>query len=169
MAEKVILDACCGSRMFYFDKNDERVLFNDLHPRQSILCDGRSLVVEPDTTEDFTDMSFPDESFSLVVFDPPHLISGSGWQVEKYGKIGKEWEEVLTKGFAECFRVLKQDGVLVFKWNEFSVPLKDVLKCTDIKPIFGNKRPGQSKTHWLCFMKPKAEENDGESRNTDAM
>lgn len=24
---KTILDACCGGKMFYFDKHDERVLF----------------------------------------------------------------------------------------------------------------------------------------------
>lgn len=31
----LILDACCGGKMFYFDKNDPRVLFQDLtysHP-----------------------------------------------------------------------------------------------------------------------------------------
>nr|DAS52287.1 MAG TPA: hypothetical protein [Caudoviricetes sp.] len=25
----IILDACCGGKMFYFDKNDDRVLFQD--------------------------------------------------------------------------------------------------------------------------------------------
>lgn len=27
---KTILDACCGGKMFYFDKHDERVLFQDI-------------------------------------------------------------------------------------------------------------------------------------------
>lgn len=27
---KKILDACCGGKMFYFDKNDPRVLFQDI-------------------------------------------------------------------------------------------------------------------------------------------
>ncbi|HHZ8299539.1 TPA: SAM-dependent methyltransferase, partial [Proteus mirabilis] len=27
---KSILDMCCGSRMFYFDKQDDHVLFNDI-------------------------------------------------------------------------------------------------------------------------------------------
>lgn len=27
---KPILDACCGGKMFYFDKNDPRVLFQDI-------------------------------------------------------------------------------------------------------------------------------------------
>lgn len=30
MKEKPILDACCGGRMFYFDKHDSRVLFQDI-------------------------------------------------------------------------------------------------------------------------------------------
>ena len=27
---KPILDACCGGKMFYFDKHDPRVLFQDI-------------------------------------------------------------------------------------------------------------------------------------------
>ncbi|HWL13699.1 MAG TPA: SAM-dependent methyltransferase, partial [Ureibacillus sp.] len=38
----------------------------------------------------------------------------------------------------------------IFKWNEDQIPLKEVLRCFDQKPLFGNKR---SKTHWLVFMK----------------
>ena len=30
MNMKPILDACCGGKMFYFDKSDDRVLFQDL-------------------------------------------------------------------------------------------------------------------------------------------
>jgi len=29
-------------------------------------------VIKPDVLADFTNLPFPDESFSLVVFDPPH-------------------------------------------------------------------------------------------------
>lgn len=68
------LDVCCGPRSFYFDKADPRVTFCDLHPRHMTLCDGRALDVSPDVVSDFRDLPFPDESFSLVVFDPPHQI-----------------------------------------------------------------------------------------------
>lgn len=37
---KPILDACCGGKMFYFDKNDERVLFQDIRKVSTHLCDG---------------------------------------------------------------------------------------------------------------------------------
>ena len=55
-----------------------------------------------------------------------------------------------AKGFAECFRVLKPDGILVFKWNECQVKLKDVLRLTEEQPLIGDRR---GKTHWMNFYK----------------
>lgn len=73
MAE--VLDACCGSRMFWFDKEDPRALFMDNRTVDNeLLCDNRRLTVKPDVVADFTAIPFEDESFSLVVFDPPHLL-----------------------------------------------------------------------------------------------
>lgn len=71
---KLILDACCGSRMFWFDKKNPLALFADIRDEEYILCDGRNLKVHPDIVSDFTDMPFLDKSFKLVVFDPPHLL-----------------------------------------------------------------------------------------------
>lgn len=42
-----ILDMCCGSRMFYFDKHDPQVLFTDIREYHDTLCDGRKLDVQP--------------------------------------------------------------------------------------------------------------------------
>ena len=67
----LILDACCGGKMFYFDKNDTRVLFQDIRELSTELCDGRHFEVKPDVVADFTNMPYPVESFSMVVFDPP--------------------------------------------------------------------------------------------------
>lgn len=39
--QQVILDMCCGSRMFWFDKQDERAVFSDIRAEQHELCDGR--------------------------------------------------------------------------------------------------------------------------------
>ena len=41
--EKLILDACCGSRMFHFDKQNANVLFADNRTFEGTLCDGRLL------------------------------------------------------------------------------------------------------------------------------
>ena len=59
--------------MFYFDKQDDRVLFQDIRDVETTLCDGRQFEVKPDVKADFTSMPYSDESFSMVVFDPPHL------------------------------------------------------------------------------------------------
>ncbi|MBN6210625.1 hypothetical protein JYK21_29540 [Ralstonia pickettii] len=68
-----ILDPCCGSRMFWFDPKNQGVLFGDIRDEEHMLCDGRVLNVKPDVNVDFRAMPFADESFRLVVFDPPHL------------------------------------------------------------------------------------------------
>ena len=148
------LDVACGGRSFYFDKDDKRVLKCDAHQRHLTLCDGRTLDVSPDIVADFRELPYPDKSFNLVIFDPPHLDVGAGWQVDKYGKLSHDsWREDLAKGFSECLRVLKPCGVLVFKWYEYHIPLKDVLALCPAKPIIGNRRPKASKTHWVLFMR----------------
>ena len=72
-----ILDPCCGSRMMYFDKQDQRVLFGDVRQEEHYLKDRdlvRHLEVKPDIKMDFTNIPFDDASFRLVIFDPPHLV-----------------------------------------------------------------------------------------------
>ena len=39
-----VLDPCCGSRMMWFDKQDQRVLFGDQRTESHVLSDGRALV-----------------------------------------------------------------------------------------------------------------------------
>ncbi len=151
-----ILDACCGSRMFWFDRKNKDVVFMDNRTHDSILSDGRKLIVNPDVIGDFRNMSFEDETFYMVVFDPPHLLKGGdkSWLIQKYGRLDSDnWRDDLSKGFSECYRVLKPNGTLIFKWNEEQIKLSEVLNCTNLEPLFGHKRPKQSKTHWLVFMK----------------
>ena len=45
--------------MFYFDKNDPRVLFQDIRVIDTTLCDGRHFEVKPDVQADFTSMPYP--------------------------------------------------------------------------------------------------------------
>lgn len=72
--KKPILDACCGGRMFYFDKSDERVLFQDIRDEEALLTKGNVFKVHPDVVCDFTSMPYPDNTFRMVVFDPPHMV-----------------------------------------------------------------------------------------------
>ena len=148
-----ILDPCCGSRMFHFDRQNQNVVYGDIRTESHILCDGRSLEIAPDIEMDFRDIPFNDGQFNLVVFDPPHLIKAGkqSWLALKYGKLNEDWREDIRKGFEECFRVLATGGVLIFKWNENQIKLKDLLQSIEpYSPLFGNKR---SQTHWLVFNK----------------
>jgi ubiquinone/menaquinone biosynthesis C-methylase UbiE len=147
-----ILDACCGSRMFWFDKKNENAVYMDNRQLTDILCDGRKLEVNPDIVADFRDMPFSDNSFYLVVFDPPHLIKvgGSSWLAKKYGILGQDWRIDIAQGFKECMRVLKPNGTLIFKWNEYQIKLPELIKAIGTEPLFGSRR---SKTHWLVYMK----------------
>lgn len=156
-----VLDACCGSKMFWFDRDNPDVVFLDNRRESHTLRDksstggSRSLVINPDVVADFTALPFADESFSLVVFDPPHFTrNGSGgWMAKKYGKLEGDWREMLKAGFAECFRVLKTDGTLVFKWNENEVPVSQILALTPERPLFGNRCGKNSESHWIVFLK----------------
>lgn len=149
---KEILDPCCGSKMFYFDKNDPRVVFGDIRKLKTNLCDGRSLVIEPDIEMDFRNIPFENNTFYCVVFDPPHLIKvgKKSWLALKYGKLENSWKEDIKKGFSECFRVLKSNGVLIFKWNERDISLKSILELSDEKPLLKWRN---DMTHWVIFIK----------------
>ena len=153
---KRILDPCCGSRMFWFDRQNPDVIYGDNRKQSCVLCDGRILRIEPDIMLDFTNLPFEDESFKLVVFDPPHLYQAGpkSWMAAKYGKLSKTWQEDIRKGFSECFRALASDGVLVFKWSETQIKVREVLALTDIPPLFGNTSGRKAGTHWYVFMKP---------------
>ena len=124
----------------------------DCRELEDTLCDGRKLEIKPDIVADFRNIPFNDNTFSMVVFDPPHLlkVGGNSWLAKKYGKLSDTWSQDLKQGFNECMRVLKPYGTLIFKWNEQQIKLSEILKCFSDKPIFGNKR---ADTHWLVFMK----------------
>jgi len=155
---KTIVDVCCGGKMFYFNKEDERVLFldnrlaekghNEYRPNHS---------VEPDMIMDFTNLQFKDESFRTVIFDPPHMKGNPELNISKlYGYLDDNWDIMIKKGFEECFRVLEKNGILIFKWNETSIPISKVLPLIpkeQFPPLLGNKAGTKLKTHWLIFSK----------------
>ena len=155
--EKLILDPCCGSKMFHFDKHNPVVVYGDIRIESHVLCDGRPLEINPDIQMDFTDMPFEDESFWHVVFDPPHMktLGEKSWMALKYGRLCKDWRTVLKKGFDEAMRVCKVNGTVVFKWNETDIKVKELINVLGMQPIYGHTSGRQSKTIWMCFMKLK--------------
>ena len=164
MKDKKVLDACCGSRMFWFDNQDERTLFIDIREKCERIVDigthgtiGRKpIVVNPDLVADFRKMPFENETFYHIVFGPPHFYKGAGATGKiafQYGLLKETWKDDLRKGFAECFRVLKPNGTLIFKWCESEIPLKEVLALTDNKPLYGHRSGKKAMTHWVAFIK----------------
>lgn len=161
--EKKIIDPCCGSRMMWFDRKNPAVVFGDIRSETISVTDRshgkingtRILHIDPDIVLDFRNLPYPDGVFRLVAFDPPHLIRAGtkSWLAAKYGKLGVDWRNDLRKGFAECFRVLASDGVLVFKWNETQVKVREVLELTPQQPLFGHLSGRTGLTHWLVFIK----------------
>jgi SAM-dependent methyltransferase len=147
--------------MFWFDREDSRAVFVDNRSERHELPDKssaggkRTLIIAPDLVADFTALPFPDASFALVSFDPPHFErnGATGWVGLKYGTLSGDWREMLRNGFAECFRCLKPEGVLVFKWCEVDVPLSQILALTPERPLFGNRCGKTAKTHWVVFIK----------------
>jgi hypothetical protein len=91
---KKILDVCCGSRMFWFDKKHPNALYLDNRTLPPTLqTHGATITVAPDAVMDFRSLKLPDDHFSLVVFDPPRIIKRGGkrsWMAEKYGELDRK-------------------------------------------------------------------------------
>ena len=161
--EKKILDVTCGSRSIWFNKKHPLALYCDKrkehHERDFGKGHGGHKVADimPDVQCDFTNLPFEDNSFSLVVFDPPHVLklSDKSWLKNLYGTYNSEEEMmgIVADGFRECIRVLKPDGVLIFKWADTSMPVSKIIKYFGQQPLFGHRSGIKSNTHWLCFMK----------------
>lgn len=156
-----VLDACCSTRGFWYDKQDRRALFMDKRKEECpIKADAghpeRNLIVSPDVVADFTDMPFPDDTFWHVVFDPPHARFGETSVMAKtYGTLfGTDWREMISGGFSECWRVLKPGGTLIFKWCEWEIPIGDVLAQIPERPLYGHISGKRAQTHWCAFWKP---------------
>ena len=155
--EKTVLDVCCGPRGMWFDKNDSRALYLDKRKETHVdhfPCGIKTITIDPDEVGDFTDINYPDNSFYHVVFDPPHIKRNKlGHITKKYGNLQDGWQDMIRQGFKECFRVFKPNGTLVFKWSEVQFPVKEILKLTDKKPLYGHKSGKRMNTHWICFIK----------------
>lgn len=160
MSDKKILDATCGSRSIWFNKHHPAAVYCDKRETRESGVFGRhgsehTLDISPDIVCDFTSLPFDDETFALVVFDPPHLLKASekAWLTKKYGNLDENWPQMLHDGFTECMRVLKDEGVLVFKWSEIHIPAEDIWRAIGRKPLFGHHSGKKSTTFWGCFMK----------------
>lgn len=154
-----ILDVCCGGKRFYYDKENPSVTFMDIR-QENFEIHGKKIDVNPDVIGDFRSMPFDDETFDLIVFDPPHLKWAGNTSIMKaqYGQLDLfTWADDIHKGMSECMRVAKSTATIIFKWNEAQVSLKEVLEAlSPYKPLFGNKINKKGTTHWLTFVKERS-------------
>lgn len=166
-----ILDACCGGRMWWWDKKHPLAVYMDeRRAEQGSVGEitGRydwnpSWSCDPDVIGDFRDMPFDDGSFRLVVFDPPHVLNAnpSGFNALKYGTLHPDTaSDDLRKGLSECWRVLAPGGTLVFKW---AGSLSLVRRHFPATPTVGTRSTRGSKglgTRWIIFYKPSENGRD---------
>ena len=155
----LVLDACCSVKAMWYNKQDSRAVFMDIRKEDSgFLGYGRNEEISPDVVMDFRMMGYKDEMFKLVVLEPPHLLtlSKTSYFRKKFGCLNAEtWQADLTMAFKECWRVLEDYGVLIFKWSDNEIPFKKVLKYAPTTPLFFNitNNKANSVTKWFCFMK----------------
>ena len=158
--EKFILDATAGFRMMWFNKHEPHTIYLDQRPE----C-------EPDIVGDFRDLKqFPDETFRLIIFDPPHIIKNPTPQISNmerdFGSLRPDtWKNDLKQAFSELWRVLAPMGILLFKWNTVCQSTPEVMATFHVKPLVyqisstrkdvydGQKRKKDCQTLWFCFMK----------------
>ena len=155
--EVPILDACCGGKMMWVDKDDPEIIGMDIREERVTFTDRgeeRVLDIQPDIQGDFTRTEFADGTFDLIVFDPPHLLRAgeNSWLFKKYGKLEKDtWKEYMTQAFRELDRILAHRGTLIFKWNTCQISKKDIEACFTRSPKFVTS---VLKTYTYIFYKP---------------
>ena len=149
-----ILDATCGARMMWHDRRHPNTVYVDRriipvgHPYRG--RNRKDWEIRPDICASFTALPFRDNSFDIVLWDPPHILQDStrGIFPTMYGTLPtRGWEDVLRQGFDECYRVTR--GAVHFKWNDCRKPLKTILALFPIKPLYRTK----GSTTWSIFIK----------------
>lgn len=160
-----ILDATCGPKTIWYQKNHPFVTFMDIRKEKiNTLQKGNNLVckriinIDPDVIADWSSLPFPDNHFDMVVFDPPHIIQKKKTKPSqmklKYGYfLESEYKTILVHGVAELFRVLKPEGTFIFKWSETSKKVDEILKLFPYQPMFGTRTGQANNTHWIVFIK----------------
>ena len=115
-----ILDATAADRAMWYNKENPLTTFVDVRPE-----------MKPNIVMDITKPYFQDKEFDLIIFDPPHIPTGpenTGVFAKKYGRFSaNQIRELIRDAFNEFYRILKDEGLVIFKFNDHSFPLKKVI------------------------------------------
>lgn len=141
-----ILDATAGYRGMWFDKDHPDTVFIDIRPE-----------TRPGIIADNTQLPFKDETFDMAIYDPPHIKGGpTHWCSKKYGtRKPTTFKRDIRLAAGELLRVLRHEGILIFKWSTHDIALSTVLKLFPARPLFGHNSSSReyTGTHWLTFIK----------------
>jgi len=154
-----ILDATCGFKGIWFQKNHPFVTFLDVRNGKyyHISKSGKKkcTTIKPDVVSTWKDAPFPDDYFDMVVFDPPHIIQNVNCNmVVDYGNLNPNtWKKDLSDGIKKLFKLLKEEGVFILKWNECNKSIDEILNLFPYKPLFGTRTGLNNKNIWLVFIK----------------
>lgn len=154
--ESYILDACCGGRQWWFDKDNENTIYMDIRQLEpGSISLQPNFKIKPDVIGDYRNMPFENNSFHLVAWDIPHILKpNSGLISMKYGWLSENWKEDTLKGFTEIMRVLKPKGVLVFKYADINIKVSEMINIFPEKPLFGTRtKKGVNNTYFIVYMK----------------
>ena len=166
-----ILDATCGERGIWFQKNHPFVTFMDKR-YETVLSNHknqkkRKYKIHPDIISEWKNAPFPDNYFDMIIFDPPHLIINRdkpnlSTMDKQYGNLYKDnWRIELKLGIKKLFDILKQEGIFVLKWCENSVKVDEIIKLCPYPPLFGSNTKGRGHTanFWILFLKHNIDKN----------
>jgi hypothetical protein len=174
----MILDATAGNRTMWQQKKCPHIIFMDMDDK---------LQIPPDVLSNNEHTPYPDKHFATIFYDPPHTWGGGvhffsfrneaerakvfphvhgvptyyGW--DKY-KTREGLISHMHRAQLEFYRILKDDGLLWFKWNEMSIPLNRVLVIFNqwevLLKLYINDpthTAGQAQTFWICMCKEKGD------------
>jgi len=153
---KDIIDLCCWWRMFRYDKNNPLVHFMDIRKLPSWSIKSRpNFTVDPDEIWDFRNIQHPDNTFKVVIMDPPHLRSlwDKSWMAMKYWKVSRERKVDMELWFKEAMRVLQDRWILIFKRNDSEISVSEIVKIFPIKPSIWQRTWKNNKTIRLIYIK----------------
>jgi len=170
-----VLEATAGGRSYWHDKEHPETVFMDMRVEHDAgftfegydmeNCDSShpgNYRILPDLQADYRNLPFPDGTFDLVVFDPPHLTTNNGMKKlsgimqRKYGTLQAEtWPRDLKLAFDELFRVMCDHATLNFKFNDYSIGFEQILNVIPQQPLYGTTiKSAKHETRWLAFNKP---------------
>jgi len=160
----MILDATCGARSMWFQKNDKETVYLDKRkgvfeyetsPNSKLPQRIFRARIFPTIKGDNRMLPFKNEVFDMILFDPPHQIGHkTGIYYTLYDELNPlSWTTDMIKTSKELFRVLKKGGFLILKWAELQKDLKTVLSFFPIQPLFGTNTSYKNRTWWIVFRK----------------